>query len=94
VPASPSCKDKEVSSFGVEINQVVCPSAPVRSLLRRGFLCPRAVSPPSVVLKEVLPVTKGKDPTTEVGSCSVSTTSVPVIPPMIFPSLPEDKQGV
>ena len=37
---------------------------------------------------------KGNDPTTEVGSCSVSTTSVPVIPPVIFHSLPKDKQGV
>ena len=37
---------------------------------------------------------KGKDPTTEVGSCSVSTTFVPLIPPVIFPSMPEDKQGV
>jgi hypothetical protein len=39
-------------------------------------------------------VPKGKDPTTEVGSCSVSTTSVPVILPVISPSLLEDKQGV
>jgi hypothetical protein len=81
VPVSPSCRDKEVSSSGAEINQEVSPSAPARSLLRRGFLGLRAVSPPLVVLKEVLPVIKGKDPTTEVGSCSIT-------------SMPVDKQGV
>jgi hypothetical protein len=43
-----------------------------------------------VVLKEVLPVIKGKDLSTEVGS----TTSVPVLPLVTFSSLPEDKQGV
>ncbi|KAE8009257.1 hypothetical protein FH972_005705 [Carpinus fangiana] len=53
-----------------------------------------AKSPPSpVVSKEVLPVIKEKDPTMEVGS-SVPTISMPVIPPGIVPSLPEDKQGV
>jgi hypothetical protein len=71
VPASQSCREKEVSSFGAEINQVVRPSAPARSLLRRGFLGPRAVSPSPVVLKEVLPVIKGKEPATEDGSCAV-----------------------
>ena len=35
---------------------------------------------------------KGKDPTIEVGSY-VPTISAPVIPPVIFSSLPEDKQG-
>jgi hypothetical protein len=94
VPASPSCKDRKVSSSGVEINQVVRPSAPAKSLIWHRFFGPRAVSPPPVVLKEVLPVLKGKDPTMEIGSCSVPTTSVPVIPLMISPSLPEDKQGV
>jgi hypothetical protein len=90
VPVSPSCRDKEVSSSRAETNQMVRPSAPARSLLRRGFFCPRAVSPPPVVLKEVLPVIKGKDLSTEVGS----TTSVPVLPLVTFSSLPEDKQGV
>ena len=33
VLASPSCRDEEASSFGVEINQVVRPSASVKSLL-------------------------------------------------------------
>jgi hypothetical protein len=72
VSVSPSCRDKEVSSFGAVINQEVCPSAPARSLLRRGLLGPRAVSSPPVVLKEVMPVIKGKDPTTEVGCCSIT----------------------
>jgi hypothetical protein len=39
-------------------------------------------------------VFKGKDPTTEVGSCSVSTTFVLVIPPVISSSLLKDMQGV
>jgi hypothetical protein len=94
VPASQSCREEEVSSSGAEINQVVCPSTPARSLLRRGFLGPRAVSPSPVVLKEVLPVIKGKEPTTEVGLCSVPTISVLVIPQVILPSMLEDKQGV
>jgi hypothetical protein len=38
----------------------------------RGFFGPRAAPPPLVVLKEVLPVRKGKDPIPEVGSCSVA----------------------
>jgi hypothetical protein len=70
---------------------VVRPFAPAKSLIRCGFFGLRAVSPPPVVLKEVLPVLKGKDPTTEVGSCFVSTTYVPVILPLISLSLPEDK---
>jgi hypothetical protein len=94
VSASPSCRAREVSSFGVKINQVVRPSAPAKSLIQRGFFGPGAVSPPLVVLKEVLPVLKVKDPTTEVGSCFVSTTSVLVFPLVISPSLPEDKQGI
>jgi hypothetical protein len=88
VPVSQSCRVEEVSSSGVES------SAPARSLLRHGFLGPRAKSsPPPVVSKEVLPVIKGKDPTMEVGS-SVPTISVLVIPPGIVPSLPKVKQGV
>jgi hypothetical protein len=94
VPASQSCREEEVSSSGVEINQVLRPFALVRSLLRRGFLGSRVVSPSSVVLKEVLPVIKGKEPTTEDGSCAASTISVPVLPPVILPSMSEDKQGV
>jgi hypothetical protein len=47
VLVSPSCREKEVSSSGAEINQVVCPFAPAKSLIWRGFLGPRAVSPPS-----------------------------------------------
>jgi hypothetical protein len=39
-------------------------------------------------------VFKGKDPTTEVGSCSVSTTFLLVILPVISSSLLKDKQGV
>jgi hypothetical protein len=49
VPASQSCREKEVSSSGAEINQVVCPSAPARSMLHRGFHGPRAVSLSPVV---------------------------------------------
>jgi hypothetical protein len=91
VSASQSCREEEVSSSGEEINQVVRPSAPARSLLRRGFLGPRAVSPSLMALKEVLPVIKGKEPTTKVGSCSVSTIYVLVIPQVILPSMPKDK---
>jgi hypothetical protein len=90
VSASPSCRDREVSSSGAEINQVVRPSALAKSLIWCGFFGLRAIFPLPVVLKKVLLVRKGKDPSMEVGSCSVSTTSVSVI----SPSLPEDKQGV
>jgi hypothetical protein len=69
---SPSCRDNEVTSFGAEDNQVVRPSALAKSLIQRGFFGPRAVSPPPVVLKEVSPVLKGKDPTLEVGSSFVA----------------------
>jgi hypothetical protein len=62
---------------------VVRPSTPAKSLIRRGFFGPRVASPPPVVLKEVSPMLKGKDPTPEVGSSSVSP-----------PSMPVDKQGV
>ena len=41
VPVGPSCRDEEASSSGVEINQVVRPSTPAKSLLRHGFLGPR-----------------------------------------------------
>jgi hypothetical protein len=86
-PASPSCRDKEASSSGGEGGtQMVRPPAPMRSLLRRGFLGPRIVSPHPVVLKEVGPVFKGKDTSTV---DEASSTSGPVI----FPSLLEDKQG-
>jgi hypothetical protein len=94
VPTSQSCREKEVSSSGAEINQVVRPSAPARSMLRRGFLGPRAVSPSPVVLKEVLLVIKGKEPASEDGSCAVSSFSVPMLPMVILPSTQEDKQGV
>jgi hypothetical protein len=80
---SPSCRDNEVTSSGAEDKQVVRPSAPAKSLIRHGFFGPKAASPPPVVLKEVSPVLKGKDPTLEVGSSSVSP-----------PSMPVDKQGV
>jgi hypothetical protein len=70
---------------------VVRPSAPTKSLIQCGFFGLRAVSPPPVVLKEVLPVLKGKDPMMEVGSYSVSTTYVSVILPVISLSLLEDK---
>jgi hypothetical protein len=89
-----SCREEEVSSSGADINQVVRPSAPARNLLRCGFLGPRAVSPSPVVLKEVLPVIMGKEPTMKDGSCAVSTIYVPVLPPVILPSMLEDKQGV
>jgi hypothetical protein len=72
-PVSPSCRDNEVTKSGEEDIQVVRPSAPAKSLIQRGFFGSRAVSPPLVVLKEVLPVLKGKDPTPEVGSSSVAT---------------------
>jgi hypothetical protein len=94
VLASQSCKEENVPSSGAEINQVVRPTAPARSLLRRSFLGPRAVSPSSVVLKEVSPVIKGKEPATEDGSCAVSSFSAPVLPTVILPSLQEDKQVV
>ena len=68
---SPSCRDNEVTSFGAEDNQVVCLFALAKSLIRRGFFGPRAVSPPPVVLKEVLLMLKGSDPTPEVGSSSI-----------------------
>jgi hypothetical protein len=61
----------------------VRPSALAKSLIRCGFFGLRAVSPHPVVLKEVSPVLKGKDPTLEVGSSSVSS-----------PSMPVDRQGV
>ena len=69
-PVSPSCRDNEVTSSGAED---VRPSAPAKSLILRGFFDPRAVSPPPVVLKEVLPVLKGKDPTSKEGSSSGAT---------------------
>jgi hypothetical protein len=71
-PSSPSCRDNEVTSFGAENLQVVHPSTLAKSLLRRGFLGSRAVSSPPVV-KEVLQVRKGKDPTPEEGSSSGAT---------------------
>jgi hypothetical protein len=84
-PASPSCRDKEASSSSAEGGTQT--PALMRSLLRRGFLGPRIVSPHPVVLKEVVPVFKGKDTST---AAEASSTSGPVI----FPSLLEDKQGV
>jgi hypothetical protein len=72
-PSSPSCRDNEVASSGAEDIQVVRPSAPAKSLLRRGFLGPRAVPSPPVVLKEVLPLLKGKDSNPEEGSSSSAT---------------------
>jgi hypothetical protein len=58
-PASPSCRDEEASSSGVEGGtQMVRSPAPMKSLLRRGFLGPRIGSPHPVVVKEVLPVFK------------------------------------
>jgi hypothetical protein len=87
-PASPSCRDKEASSSGDEGGtQMERPPAPMKSLLRRGFLGPRNVSPHPVVLKEVLPVIKTSDISTEDEASSISG-------PVILPSLLEDKQGV
>jgi hypothetical protein len=74
-PVSPHCRDNEVTSSGAEDNQVdepVCPSAPAKSLIRRGFFGPRATPPPLVVLKEVSLECKGKDPIPEVGFSSVT----------------------
>ena len=74
-PVSPHCKDNEVTSSRVEDNQVdepVRPSAPAKSLIRSGFFGPRAAPPPPVVLKEVSPVRKEKDPIPEVGSSSIA----------------------
>jgi hypothetical protein len=70
------------------------PFCPGKKFALTWFLGLRALSPSPVVLKEVLPAIKGKEPTTKVGSCSVSTISVLVIPQVILPSMPEDKQGV
>jgi hypothetical protein len=86
-PASPSCRDEEASSSGVEGGtQMVRAPAPMKSLLRRGFLGPRIGSPHPVVLKEVLPVFKTSDISTGDEPSSISG-------PVIFPSLLEDKQG-
>ena len=86
VLASPICKDREDTSSGVEDTQVVSPSSLAKSLIRRGFFGPRAVSPSLVVLKEVILSSKGKDPIPEfglirrgfLGSGSVSP-SLPVV---------------
>jgi hypothetical protein len=87
-PASPSCRDEEASSSGVEGGtQMVRPPAPMKSLLRRGFFGPRIGSPHPVVLKEVLSVFKNSDISTEDEASSISG-------PVILPSLLEDKQGV
>jgi hypothetical protein len=87
-PASPPCRDKEASSAGDEGGtQMERPHAPMKSLLRRGFLGPRNVSPHPVVLKEVLPAIKTLDISTEDVASSISG-------PVISPSLLEDKQGV
>jgi hypothetical protein len=87
-PASPSCRDEEASSSGVEGGtQMVRSPAPMKSLLRRGFLGPRIGSPHPVVLKEVLPVFKTSDISTEDEASSISGL-------VIFPSLLEDKRGV
>jgi hypothetical protein len=66
-PASPLCRDWEVTFFGVEETQVVCPSSPVKGLLRRGFFGSRAAFPSLVVLKEPSLSSKGKDPIPEFG---------------------------
>jgi hypothetical protein len=66
---------------------MVRPPAPMKSLLRRGFFGPRIGSPHPVVLKEVLPVLKNSDISTEDEASSISG-------PVILPSLLEDKQGV
>jgi hypothetical protein len=74
-PVSPPCKDYEVSLSGAEdiqVDEPVHPSAPAKSLIRRGFFGLRAAPPQPVVLEEVLPVRKGKDPIPEVGSSSVA----------------------
>jgi hypothetical protein len=87
-PASPSCRDEEASSSGVEGGtQMMRSPAPMKSLLRRGFLGPRIGSPHPVVLKEVLPVFKTSDISTKDEASSISG-------PVIFPSLLEDKQRV
>ena len=67
---SPSCRDIEITSSRAKDNQVVHPFALAKSLVRRGFLVRKLFLPP-VVLKEVSPALKGKDPTPEVGSSSV-----------------------
>jgi hypothetical protein len=74
-PVSPPCRDYEVISSGAEDiqgDEPVRPSAPAKSLIQRGFFGPRAAPPPPVVLKEVSPVGKGKDPIPKVGSSSVA----------------------
>ena len=70
---SPSCRDNEVTLSGTEDIQVVHPSTPTKSLIRQGIFGLRVVSPHPVVLKEVLPVLKKKDPTLEEGSSSGAT---------------------
>jgi hypothetical protein len=75
-PASPSCSDKEASSSGDEGGtQMVRPPAPMKSLIRRGFLGPRNISPHPVVLKEVLPVFKTSDISTEDEASSIPVSS-------------------
>jgi hypothetical protein len=54
---------------------MVRPPAPMKSLIRRGFLGSRNVSPHPVVLKEVLPVFKTSDISTEDEASSISASS-------------------
>jgi hypothetical protein len=75
-PASPPCRDKEASSFGDEGgSQMVRPPAPMKSLIKRGFLGSRNISPHPVVLKEGLPVIKTSDISTEDEAPSISASS-------------------
>jgi hypothetical protein len=69
-PVSPPCRDNEVTSSGAEdiqVDELVRPSTPVKSLIRHGFFGSRVAPPPPVVLKEVSPVHKGKDPIPRLG---------------------------
>jgi hypothetical protein len=75
-PASPPCSDKEASSSGDEGgSQMVRPPAPMKSLIKRGFLGSRNISPHPVVLKEGLPVSKTSDISTEDEAPSISASS-------------------
>jgi hypothetical protein len=88
VLASPLSRDREDVSSRAEETQVVRPSSPAKSLIQRGFFGPRAVSPSSMVLKEVSLSSKGKDPTPEIGlmcrgflGLSSVSSSLPVVSP-------------
>ena len=72
-------------------------SSPAKSLIRRGFFGPRAVSPSPVVLKEVSLSSKGKDPIPEIGLICwgfLGSSSVAPSLPVVSPSSGMAKLGL